>query len=79
MKPTAAQKKWIAGVQKALNAPGSEGLGFYTIGDWDVSVYDLTREAELDQLSGDFCSRVDELDALIGQLDFPTAVHSTAG
>lgn len=47
MTPTPEQAAWIKRVQKALNSKGSEGLGFYTTSDNDVTIYDLTKRDEI--------------------------------
>lgn len=79
-----AELKWLIRLQKVIDACPSERIGFYTIGDSDVSLYDKTRDEEIDAVvsSGnkDFCTVVDELDAGFGVvINFPSNVHSTAG
>jgi len=76
------QGKWLAGVQRALNKPGAGGLGFYTVGDADIVVYDRAKQQKIDEImdssNRDFCQAVEAADAHIGKLDFPQNVHSTA-
>lgn len=80
---TPAENKWLKKIQKVLNeCPPT--LGFYTIGDPSLSVYDRRKEDDINALmdsgqAGDFCIAVDELDALIGFLWFTAHVHSTSG
>lgn len=84
MTPTAKQEAWINRVQKALNSKGGAGLGFYTIGDQDVSIYDKSKQAAIDEWwrenpNSEFCQAVSEADAYLGQLLFPDQVESAAG
>lgn len=84
MKLTAAEKKWIEDLQAHLNACPSERIGFYTIGDRDVELYDRTKEAKINGLvdsgkASDFPVAVDDLDASIGRVVFPALVHSVSG
>lgn len=75
-KLTAAQKKWIAGVQKALNAPGSEGLAFATGGDPNIIIYEGGHEEELNEYRGDPVSLAQQKDWILCQdLNFPSAVE----
>ncbi|MBH2791562.1 hypothetical protein I5L37_10075 [Serratia marcescens] len=80
---TAAERKWLNEVQKVLNRCPSTRLGFFTIGDKDVFVYDKRLDKQIDELqdSGgrDFGLVVNDLDAGFGELTFPAAVHSIAG
>lgn len=81
---TQAELKWLIRLQKVIDACPSKRLGFYTIGDSEVVLYDKTRDDEINAISDssnkDFCVIVDELDAGFGvQLVFPSNVHSTAG
>jgi hypothetical protein len=76
---TAEEKKWIKSVQRALNKCPSVRLGFYTIGDNDLSIYDTNLEHKFDQ-DKDFGHAVAEVDAGASEtLIFPSCVHSTAG
>lgn len=84
MTPTPEQLAWIKRVQKALKSKGGEGLGFYTIGDNDVTVYDLSKQGEIIEAQesmreAEFCHAVDYCNAEIGRLYFPAQVESTAG
>lgn len=79
---TKAEKAWVAKIQKLLDNPPSDRLGFYTIGDPNVSVYDRSKEDEMNEMSEqgeDWCGCVRAFDADLGSLRFPASVHSTAG
>ncbi|ENY0908232.1 hypothetical protein I5K90_08685 [Serratia marcescens] len=77
------EQAWLDELQEVLNRCPSERLGFFTIGDKDVFVYDKRLDKQIDELqdSGgrDFGLVVNDLDAGFGELTFPAAVHSTAG
>jgi len=83
VKLNAAEKKWIADLQAVLDACPSKRLGFYTIGDPTVSIYDLRKEKQINDAQdrgGDFCQAVLAVGAEIDvSLVFPSNVHSTAG
>ncbi|KAB2783718.1 hypothetical protein [Brucella anthropi] len=79
---TDAESKWLKRLKKALRECPSDRLGFYTIGDEDVFVYDKNFDAEINELLGagkDFCTAVYELDAGLDSIIFPSNIHSTAG
>jgi hypothetical protein len=80
---TKEEAAWVRKVQRLLNNPPSDRLGFYTIGDNDVTVYDSSLQAEIDarydQMEGDFGNAVEDCGAFLGVLNFPNNVHSTAG
>ena len=84
-KLTKAEKDWIAKVQAVLDECPSDRLGFYTIGDSDVTVYDRSKYKQIYDILDesdrmDFCSGVDKAKADTGEtLQFPAGVHSTAG
>lgn len=84
-KLTTAEKKWIAEVQALLGACPSKRLGFYTIGDADVFIYNHDKElaiggAQDDNPNADFGSAVDKCKASFDTwLTFPNCVHSVAG
>ncbi|MHD0451524.1 hypothetical protein ACY2EW_08595 [Serratia nevei] len=79
------ERAWLNELQEVLNRCPSERLGFYTIGDPQVVVYDRSKEDEIDHLldiqaSGDWCGCVLKAGANFDEwLDFPAVVHSTAG
>ena len=84
-KLTQAERKWIVKVQKVLNECPSDRMGFFTIGDPDVCIYDLSKHPEVSDLmdsgkGSDFCTCVDKADADFHiSLVFPSPVESTAG
>lgn len=83
-KLTKKELAWIKKVQKVLDECPSERLGFYTIGDRDVFLYDLSKENEVSEWmnknKGDFCWATKALDAdFFTSIDFPAPVESTAG
>ncbi|WP_048796176.1 MULTISPECIES: hypothetical protein [Serratia] len=84
-KLTKAEKKWLEELQEVLNRCPSKRLEFFTIGDPSIGVIDATRtheiESEQEQNGGEFCRAASKLEADFGgyTLDFPGAVHSTAG
>lgn len=80
---TAEERKWVKRLQKVLNECPSKRLGFYTIGDREVHLYDRDKDAKVDAAfnthNTDFCQAVDRADAGLGSVQFPSSVHSTAG
>lgn len=76
---TAAERAWIKKVNKVLAECPSDRLGFYTIGDPDITVYDKTFDPEIDKHGGDVGVAVNELDCGLDTVLFPSNVHSTAG
>lgn len=84
-KLTKAERAWVADVQAALDRCPSKRLGFYTIGDptvtlWDRDKIDAVFNALDNRDAGEFCSAVEVAGAgFDASLDFPNAVESTAG
>lgn len=85
MKLTTAERKWLREMQTLLDACPSNRLGFYTIGDPDVGVYDRTREAKINDIM-DTHGKMDFPQAVLDAkaetdfvLTFPNNVHSVAG
>ena len=83
-KLTKSEKAWIEKLQAVLNECPSQRLGFYTIGDANVSIYDRNKEDKIYQLTDneivkDFGPAVDKCNAYLGEIIFPFSVHSTAG
>lgn len=75
---TADEKKWLKKLQRVLDECPSKRLGFYTIGDPDVFVFDKDKEHLMTQ-ERDFCLMVADNDAELFRLRFPSGVYSTAG
>lgn len=80
---TAEEAAWLKKLQRVLGKCPSDRLGFFTIGDPYVSVYDKEYQGQIDNLMDDgktdFCTAVDKLDAGLATIDFPSHVHATAG
>lgn len=83
---TTEELKWIKRVQRALDACPSDRMGFFTIGDRQVSIYNKSLEAKIEEAfdnapgCADWCNAVDHVDAdFDATLTFPNLVHSTAG
>lgn len=75
---TPDELKWLKKLQRVLNECPSSRLGFYTIGDRDVFVFDKDKEHLMDE-ERDFCQMVADQDADLFTLRFPSGVYSTAG
>ncbi|WP_199634929.1 hypothetical protein JEM67_16170 [Serratia sp. PAMC26656] len=82
-KLTKKEQAWLDELQEVLNRCPSKRLGFYTMGDNDVFVYDVKKETEISRImdrdNDDFGPAVDKANANLGGLFFPAQVHSTAG
>ncbi len=82
---TKAEKAWLEKVQTVLNECPTDRIAFFTIGDDFIALHDATREDEieheLDENGGEWCTAAKNVGADFGgyTLDFPNAVHSTAG
>ncbi|MDU6301494.1 hypothetical protein [Serratia marcescens] len=78
------ERAWLDELQEVLNRCPSERLGFYSIGDPQIVIYDRSKESEIDWVMDttekDWCGCVLIAGANFDEwLDFPAAVHSTAG
>jgi hypothetical protein len=80
---TPIERKWITKLQKVLDECPSDRMGFYTIGDSDISIYDRSVQSEIDAIIDtrdvDFGQAIEEVDAHLGSVCFPSHVHSTSG
>lgn len=83
---TKKEKAWIGELQAVLNkCPSPEKIGFYTIGDHSIMLYDLRRVHEVikeldNRNSGDWCRAVSIINAGFEEtIYFPSPVESTAG
>lgn len=77
---TKAEKKWVRDVQKVLDKCPSKRIGFYTIGDNNVMLWDTDKKEEAMAQEDDFCVIVENCDAGFDEeLIFPNPVESTAG
>lgn len=76
---TKAEKAWIAEVQAVLNKCPSKRIGFYTIGDPQVYLWDMDKKKNVFGHKGDFSPAVKDADAEFElHLDFPTPVESVS-
>lgn len=80
------RKEVVKNLQSIVDrCPSPKKIGFYTIGDRHIYLYDLRREDKIFKAldSGtafDFCMAVENLDALFEEsITFPSVVASTAG
>ncbi|WP_129544683.1 hypothetical protein [Serratia sp. 1D1416] len=83
-KLSASEQKWLDDVQRVLEACPSDRLAFFTTGDCDVTVYDLSLRGTIDQalhmgVEHDFGPAAEKAGAVLGYLNFPNNVESTAG
>lgn len=85
-KLTAKERAWIDELQAVLDrCPSPKKIGFYTIGDRNINLYDLRRVDEVQNAldsssSSDWCTAVEKIGAGFDEtIDFPSAVESTAG
>ena len=85
-KLTKKELAWIAEVNAVLaRCPSPKKIGFYTIGDNDVSLYELRLANEVmsaldSRNSADWCTAVQKINAGFDEtIYFPSAVESTAG
>ena len=81
---TPEEIKWLRRVQRALDACPSQRIGFYTIGDKDVSLYDKSKDDEVNEFMdahsrSDYPAAVEASNADLGTIIFPNQVHSVAG
>jgi len=80
---TKKELDWIAELQEVLNKCPSKNLGFFTVGDPYITIFDNRKLQKIYEKSTDigldFCNGVHDTDAEIGSIAFPNAVHSTAG
>lgn len=85
-KLTKKEVAWVDELQAVLDrCPSPNKIGFYTIGDPTISLYDLRRIDEVmtaldSRSSSDWCDAVQSIGAGFDEaIDFPSAVESTAG
>ncbi|KXV06556.1 hypothetical protein AD930_07980 [Acetobacter malorum] len=86
MRLTKAEKEWLDRLQAVLSDAPSDRLGFYTIGDCDVFVFDKTRWADIENhiestpKGMDFAPAVDAVGGgVVKTLVFPSNVLSVSG
>lgn len=84
-KLTKDEQAWVEDVQAALDRCPSKRLGFYTIGDPNVILWDRDKTDDVflaldSRKARDFWLAVEVVGAgFDASLDFPNAVESTAG
>ncbi|EMH4161634.1 hypothetical protein RJ498_000849 [Pluralibacter gergoviae] len=85
-KLTKKEQAWVNEVNAVLaRCPSPKKIGFYTIGDPSIALYDLRRmsgvTAALDgRNSSDWCTAVHRIGAGFDEtIEFPSPVESTAG
>lgn len=83
-KLTKEEKTWVKKLNKLLAECPSDRIGFATIGDSDVFMFDSTRYdeiiAKLDRGGWDFMPAAQNIGAKFDEvLTFPANVESTAG
>ncbi|MCW2485971.1 hypothetical protein J5069_08690 [Candidatus Symbiopectobacterium sp. NZEC127] len=81
---TKEEKAWVKKVNALLAKCPSDRIGFYTVGDTTVFLFDVTRIDDvtnaMDSGSKDFGQCVEDLDAGFDEsLRFPESVESVAG
>lgn len=80
---TQAERKWVRDLQKVLDKCPSDRIGFYTIGDSDVSLFDKCKESQINDRQDrgmDFGPAATVVGARFDEvLQFPSNVYSTAG
>jgi len=77
---TKEEKVWVKKVNALMNKCPSERLGFYTIGDPVVGIYDRTHQDEIDDEGGDLIDIIhrEGWDA-IEEINFPSSVQGVCG
>lgn len=83
---TIKEREWIRQVNALMaRCPSPEKIGFYTIGDPSIYLYDLRRIDEVTNAldsrnASDWCTAVQAIGAgFDAEIEFPSAVESTAG
>ncbi len=83
---TKKERAWLNELQEVLDrCPSPKKIGFYTIGDKSIYLYDLRRMDEImealdNRSSMDWCVAVHDMNAGFDEkILFPSSVESTAG
>ncbi|SUI70764.1 hypothetical protein [Serratia liquefaciens] len=81
-KLTKKERQWLDELQEVLNRCSSKRLGFATAGDRDITVYDSSYSElifkTLEHEGGDYIPTATKLGAVLGVINFPSQVESTA-
>ena len=48
-----SERRWIEGVQRAIDDRPPKNLGFYATGDRDIHIYDNNKEEEIEKIVSD--------------------------
>jgi hypothetical protein len=84
-KLTNEESLWLSDVQALLSRRPSKRLGFYTIGDPTLVVFDAEAVKRFEAQNAHLCEQmdyseiVDAAGARRGSLEFPNNVHATRG
>lgn len=81
---TKEETRWLKQLQKVLDACPSDRLGFYTVGDPVLTVYDKSLEEQIETFMDynqpcEFGCAVETIGARFMELKFPAHVHSVSG
>lgn len=77
---TAAEKKWVKQVQKVLDKCPSKRIGFYTIGDNFIGLYDKDHQEVIDSADEDLVWALNKTGHGFSEsIDFPSAVQGVCG
>jgi hypothetical protein len=74
---TREERSWLRKMQNLIDKCPPR-LGFYTIGDPEIGVFDLDKESEFDGYK-DLVRELGRCDAHLGSLRFPSSVHGVCG
>ena len=78
---TKEEKAWIRQVENLLKRCPPR-FGFYCIGDPCLGVYDRNKDDLIENFyaqGDDFIGSLHSADAILGNINFPVAVHATRG
>ena len=81
-KLTKKELAWLQELQDVIDrCPSPEKIGFYTIGDPTISLYDLRKEDEISAQNGDLVNILNNNGWGFDEfaLDFPSAVNGVCG
>ncbi len=74
---TKEEKSWMRKMQNLIDKCPPR-LGFYTVGDPDIGVFDKDKEDKFDY-GNDMTVELERHDAYLGSLNFPSNVHGVSG
>jgi len=80
---TKVEAAWVKRLQKVLDECPSDRIGAFTVGDPTITLYDRSRDQEIDAVleagNIEYCQAVSKVGAELTELKFPFQVHSTSG